>query len=227
MNINEGTFNLKYIEQTKTDLQTLIDQPSDKQKRPCPGCKIPCPHSHSITSTEMCSPGCPNAPLEMSSDPENFPIESHIVPLVYSLNTMRTMTPCWSCEGHQNAGGYLYKIPRVWFYSTSNFYPKLLAEFTNQLHGMHRLKNPWHVVVLPYSQSTFSTAYSLEPYFEDIESKNRLALLWQDIDILSEGMRKGLFDLARMYLQSSGNKKAKTKKITADDSLITLALFNR
>ncbi|MCZ6862069.1 MAG: hypothetical protein O7I42_17635 [Alphaproteobacteria bacterium] len=43
----------------------------------------------------------------MSSEPEEFPIESAIVPLVYAFHSLRLTPPCWSCEGHYNRSGGL------------------------------------------------------------------------------------------------------------------------
>ena len=36
----------------------------------------------------------------LSSDPERYPIEPGIVPLVFALRGLRVFEPCWSCEGH-------------------------------------------------------------------------------------------------------------------------------
>jgi len=49
----------------------------------------------------------------------NFPIESGIAPLVFELKRLGVFEPCWSCEGHNDPGGNLWKIPRVWFYCDS------------------------------------------------------------------------------------------------------------
>jgi hypothetical protein len=163
MRIKDDCFKTEQKQVIKTALQELVSQPSDKEARPCPGCRFAVGNTHSTTSSARCSAQCPHASGQMSSDPEKYPIEPHIVPLVYAFYTMRLMMPCWSCEGHGDNTGGVLKTPKLWFYTTNDFYAKLVAQYVSTLRGDRKIQNHWSVRLLPFSQSMFTTTYSLEP----------------------------------------------------------------
>jgi len=137
----------------------------------------------------------------MSSEPEKYPIEGRAVPIVYAFYTTRLMVPCWSCEGHLNASGDLAKIPKVWFYTSSDLYAKLVAQYVNQLKGQHLISSDWIVRVLPFSQSLYSMTYSLEPSL----SSGTLDVLQEDLLTIAKGLRKELHKSAQGYLDRIEN----------------------
>jgi hypothetical protein len=182
-------------------LRDLIAQPSDTQARPCPDCSIRFGKETTL-SAENCSSACKYAPRHMSGEPDKFPIESGIVPLVYALYSLRLITPCWSCEGHLNADGAIGKLPKVWFYSGSSFYPKMIAQVIGQLQAHHKIGYSWGVKVLPFSQSMFSTTYSIEAQ----ASGASLAELQKDIVALGKVMRQEMLILASDYVRRGGKE---------------------
>lgn len=202
MKIKDNCFQREDKKRILADLQLLLEQPSDKQERPCPGCRLTFPNDPSVTSTKNCSCRCPYAPQMMSSDPDKYPIESNIVPIVYALFTMRQMMPCWSCEGHIDNKGNIIKLPKIWFYSVSEFYPKMVASYLSDLKGKHITKNEWMVSILPFSQSMFTVTYSIEPKVIDIKLL-ALPSLHKDIILIGQGFRKNILNSALNYVSKS------------------------
>ena len=137
----------------------------------------------------------------MSSEPDQYPIEAGIVPLVYALYSMRVTTPCWSCEGHLDTSAKIGKFPKVWFYSASDFYPKLMAQVINEFQGQHKISDGWGVSVLPFSQSMYSTTYAIEPHRTSVG----LQQLQADIRVLGKDLRQRMLALARDYVRR-GNR---------------------
>lgn len=180
------------------DLQFLLEQPSYEELRPCPGCEQPCPCSHSKTCTCQCSPDCPHAPVEMSIDGQRYPIEEKIVALVFAFNCLRVCPPYWSCEGHNFASGELYRVPQVWFYSRSLLYPKLIGDRIHRLQAGKAIQNPWHIC-LAYAQNTLDTGVCIEPNAGAIKSPD-LESMQSDAHVISEGLDRGLKELAKEYI---------------------------
>ena len=186
-------------EQVLISLRDLISQPTDTQVRPCPNChvSIVVESTSSTSSAASCSSKCQYASRMMSSEPEKFPIEEAIAPLVYALYTLRLLTPCWSCEGHLAVDGKIGKLPKVWFYCDSGFYPRMIAQVIGNLQAHHKIGYSWMVRVLPFSQSTLSTTYSIEAGPSDAS----LASLQNDVVVLGQQIRLQTLSLARDYLK--------------------------
>jgi len=200
MKIKDHLFQREDKAQTKIELIDLLKQPTDKQERPCPGCRLTFPNDPSITSTANCSIDCPEAAMKMSSDPNNHPIESHAVPIVYSIYTLRLLMPCWSCEGHENDKNELIKMPKIWFYSVSPFYAKLIAQSLSSIKYKNKLHYDWVVKILPFSQSMFTLTYAIEP---ELGSNDvfMLKTLHQDMRTIGENLNTSVLSDARKYLQ--------------------------
>jgi len=212
MRIKDDCFNTEDRERICLELTDLLDTPSDKQARPCPGCRFTFEDDASISSTRHCSAQCPYVAQQMSSDPETYPVEEGVVPIVYAFYTMRLMMPCWSCEGHFDKHGVLAKLPSVWFYSTSHFFPKLLAQYLGEQKGRKSLRYHWGIRILPFSQSMFTTTYALEPIQGDLMEAEVFDLdrLQADMDSIAKNMRRDLMRDARHYLQRA--KRSPLKK---------------
>jgi len=181
-----------------SDLTKISYIASDKQERPCEGCRLPCACSQSPSCTCGCSSSCRYLVRRLSSDPDTFPLEAGIVPLVYALVSLRIATPCWSCEGHTNEAGELIKLPSVWFYSASNGLARLVSEHCNQLYGHHKIHHEWGVEILALGE-TMQTTYSLRPNLSLSEGA-RLADLREDVLCLAGSLFDGIKTLARDHL---------------------------
>ena len=125
-----------------------------------PVCCARCPdYAPSIS----CHRYCPAAPRRLSSEGEHSPVEPVVAPLVFELKKLGVFYPCWSCEGHTDRSGNLWKIPRVWFYADSVIHIRALAEAINRLSHARRLAAHWTVVVTHSDPANPDTTFSLEP----------------------------------------------------------------
>ncbi|MDJ0949419.1 MAG: hypothetical protein QNJ94_10900 [Alphaproteobacteria bacterium] len=131
----------------------------------------------------------------LSSDPNGYPLEAGIAPLVFEFNRLGVFDPCWSCEGHIGTDGDLWKVPRVWFYAESVVHVRVLAECLQDLSIAGRLNGTWQVVVTYSDSDNADTAFSLEPVVKDpIPS---LGALQRDVATIAEELHRGFLARAR------------------------------
>ena len=152
-----------------------------------PVCSPNCPNA----SPEHCSRHCPDIPRILSSDPKNHPLEPGITPLVYELKRLETFYPCWSCEGHNDSDGKLWKIPRVWFYCKSVVHLRVLTDAVEALYLAEKLSVPWRVVLTFSDDDNADTTFSLEPNLD--HDHPLLPALQRDIGTIAEHLRKAVF----------------------------------
>lgn len=186
-------------DKAEQELELLIQQPGATEERPCPNCLLPCESSIPAQCAVSCDANCDNAPQALSSEPDKHPIEQNVVKVVFELSTLRLMQPCWSCEGHLNGQGELWKLPQVSFYAASALYPKLLAGYLTKLKSSKQLNYPWQVILVDYGQ-TWRPTYQLEPALNHIDEVIQLSLLQQDLNQISTGLAAQLKQEARIML---------------------------
>jgi hypothetical protein len=110
---------------------------------PEPVCCCDCPDYDPAVG---CHRLCPAAALRLSSDPTS-PLEPLIAPLAFELKRLGVFYPCWSCEGHNDQAGRIWKPPRVWFYANSVVHIRALGEALDRLFMEKRVSARWHVVL--------------------------------------------------------------------------------
>jgi len=135
----------------------------------------------------------------MSSDPDKYPIEAGILPLVYAFNCLGACNPFWSCEGHIGPAGLVNRLPRVWFYARSVLYPRLITEYAAKLHVQKLTCHPWHVTVTHSDPTNLDTAFSLDPNIS-LEAEPTLASLRADIGAIAENLVTGIKAKAAAFL---------------------------
>jgi hypothetical protein len=64
----------------RSDIERLLDQPSDHDARPCPGCTLTCQTCGSNSCVCNCSYTCDDAPRMLSSDPDELRHRGQIAP---------------------------------------------------------------------------------------------------------------------------------------------------
>lgn len=165
---------------------TALRQPAANEARPCRDCAILCARHASPTCPCGCSFACPDAPAFLSSDPVRYPIEARILPLVFELNALRLVQPCWSCEGHTTEDDTIHKLPSVWFYVDESDYASLLNRYLVQSFSQRRTHVPW-IVSLTFGPE--DSAFACRP---DLWSHSAtLKELQEDALSLAQGLREG------------------------------------
>ncbi|MFC3070715.1 hypothetical protein [Phenylobacterium soli] len=145
-----------------------------------PGCAVRCAICGSTMCECACTPECPQASAALSVDPELYPIEPAMTPLVFEMKRLGVFETCWSCEGHDAPDGRLWKTPSLWFYARSQAHLRLLAGGLSALAIEGRLSRPWRVFVTHSEYDNPDTMYALEPVLEG-EAPPSLAALQGDL----------------------------------------------
>lgn len=184
--------------QNRNDLLALIRHPNDREQRPCPDCTEICScQQQSVSCCCQCSIECPAARRHLSSDGERYPIEKHAVPLVYALNTLGIVQPCWSCEGHADRGNEI-QMPQVWFYSVAAIYAQLAQRYLNRLMGADSLISQWEVTVCAHQPEAAATLFVIRP----VATENpHLGQLQRDVQLIGRQMAAGMRSVASELLQ--------------------------
>lgn len=174
------------------DLMAFISPSASEDIAPCPNCD-----SKVISD---CSSSCSKAPRALSCDPENHPLESKVVPIAFELALSKVFQTCWSCEGHVDQDGQLWKYPQVSFYVCAPVYAQLLLKYVNGLMNDGKLSYSWHVVVSDYGPLNGMT-YTLQPNLYMV-TEVHLGKLQQDLLTVSQNMVANLKAIARDLLAS-------------------------
>ncbi len=133
---------------------------------PEPICKSSC---SDYNAAQGCNRHCISAPEMLSSEDETYPLEKLVAPLVFEIKKLGVFHPCWSCEGHNDTEGKLWKIPRVWFYSDSVVHVRALVIAIDQINNIHHLSTRWSIVVTYSDPSNPNTTFSLEPQLSNAD----------------------------------------------------------
>ena len=197
--------------QKRGALSHLLSQPTDQDERPCPDCNIPCNCiKRSRTCGCGCGPDCANIPAQLSSEPEEFPIESHVVPLVYGLTSLRVVETCWSCQGHETTDGKQIKIPQVWFSSPNATYPELIARHLANLRSKKNLGYDWDVTINVYSPGGGATTYIIKPDLTTVIDKPDLGRLQRDLHSIAHALCFSIRCLAQDELRAINSQPRKS-----------------
>lgn len=180
-------------QRTRAELELLLCQPGSHLAPPCQNCQ-----EHIIS---QCNAKCVNAPRALSSDPARYPVEPKVVPLVYELRKTRVMQPCWSCEGHMDADGKLWKYPQVSFYSSTPLYAVLLVNYLTLLKHKKKLNQEWIIVISGFGQKHTGITYTIEPKL-NADSKPHLGSLHCDLITIADNLEIQIKDQARKMLES-------------------------
>jgi hypothetical protein len=138
----------------------------------------------------------------MSSDPDDFPIETGIAPLVYILHSINGCDPCWSCEGHTDGNQRLKRLPQVWFTTESLAIVRLIQELLEDLRIKRKLSGPWRLrVTCTDNFESPHTTFSIEPELEP-GAKAELGRLHKDIRTIADRFRADIRHLALQYIEN-------------------------
>lgn len=174
----------------REELDNFVHGPLEHTGRPCRTCARLCDRHKSPVCQCECTPDCGDAARYLSSEPEQFPIETGIVPLVLALARLGGLDPFWSCEGHAGSQTHLNRLPSISFYASSVMLPQLIARYLSDLKIGGRLSCSWQVRVVTWGDSV-GGAYSIEPR-HGLDDLSDLGLLRRDITAIAAGLTTGV-----------------------------------
>jgi hypothetical protein len=164
-----------------------IERAYDLCPKPDPVCIADCPD---YTPGNGCHRGCSQAPVRLSSEGIDYPLEERVAPLVFELKRLGTFEPCWSCEGHDGEEGEIRKLPRVWFYSDSVVHVRALARAVDAMYDHGQLNCRWRISLTFSEASNPDTAFSLEPECTAPSAGSpSLAALQTDLRVIARHLR--------------------------------------
>ena len=179
-----------------------VASPPAKTGRVCdPSCDLVCSTCGDTHCSCACFNGCPQIPSVLTSDP-NSPIEGKIASLTFELKRLGVFKPCWSCEGHNDYAGALWKVPRVWFYCDSVLHVRLLADALKDLEIKELISGPWQVRLTFSDKNNPDTTFSLEPVIQR-SSGATLAALQQDVMVIADKLNPMMVEKAGALLASA------------------------
>jgi len=174
----------------RESLQRFIDHAEPALVAPCPGCLKHMP--------ENCSPKCDDASRALSIDPERYPLEPKVIPLVYEVMASAGLKSCWSCEGHMDNEGELWKVPQVCFYSDTPIYPQLVLIHLLDLYQAKKLSFLWHIVLSDFSRS-LNITYSIQPNLNQVNDPH-LGALQHDMQVIAGDMHNKVKEIAQQLI---------------------------
>lgn len=185
----------------RVELAKVSDPPARTGRVCDPSCNTVCSTCGAMDCACGCSRTCPDIGAVLTTDPK-FPIENKIAPLAFELKRLDVFQPCWSCEGHNDNTGRLWKIPRVWFYCDSVVHVRLLSDVLKSLEIKALISVPWQVRVTHSDEGNPSTTFSLEPAMGK-DSNTTLPSLQDDAMAIAEHLNEMMVDRAGALIASS------------------------
>lgn len=174
----------------REELDNFVHGRLEQPGRPCGTCAKPCGRHKSPVCQCECTPDCAHAPRNLSSEPEQFPIEAGIVPLVLALARLDGLDPFWSCQGHCGSHAHLNRLPCVSFQASSVMLPQMIARYLSDLEIAGRLSCSWQVRVVSWGDSV-GGAHSIEPR-HGLDDLSDLGLLRRDIAAIAADLTPGV-----------------------------------
>lgn len=171
----------------KTTIDAL-ERDRQGQGRVCGShCTLVCKTCGSTQCQCQCNSRCPEIPAYLSSDPEKYPVEEAIAPLVFEMQRLGVVEPCWSCEGHIDLDGKLWKRPAIWFYCDDVIHLRLLADAVEGLFVARKLNFQWQIRITYSDADCPDTVFALEPERRRLANA-KLEDMRADIQTLAENL---------------------------------------
>lgn len=186
------------------DVGNIVSQLKDVTRRPCVNCSKACSCSHSVSCKCDCSIACAFIGEHLTSDKDKFPIETKILPIVYTLSEMNVCQTCWSCEGHNDANGNIIKLPQVWFYTNSMMLLRLLSDSMASFSGKGVIYD-WKISSAYTARDCEYNAFSLQPDLS-FTPNAELLYLQKDIAVIAQELPLTLLKKASDYQKMLTNK---------------------
>ena len=118
------------------------------------------------------------------------------------MNCLDGCDTYWSCAGHEDYRGQIAKLPRVWFYTRSVVFPRLIQLHLTNLSIQEKLHFTWHVQVTFSDLDNPDTGFSIEPDAVD-PSTMSLKKLHRDIAAIAENLVPNIQTAAAKMLKDT------------------------
>lgn len=198
------------VQELIDDLNLLIKQPTALQSPPCPNCTD---NTKLVWDREKCSASCEHASYALSEEPDRYPIEEHVVPLVFELTSMRLVHTCWSCEGHLDIDGQFWKLPQVSFYSMKPIYSQLLCNYLARLFWRKKLSYQWEVALTNFGR-TWDVTYTIKCDLSRIKHPD-IALMQKDLLDMADNLSHNIKEDAVALIKDIESNRASIKVDTS------------
>ena len=194
--VARGGYRAMYIRQAPKSFQDLSYKEAMKRfiaaaehpdARPCESCTKP------RVAGDFCSEPCQHAAKVISSESDRYPIEPLVFPLVFALSRFNFIKPCWSCEGHNDQYGKLWKLPQVWFYTCSPCYAHLIGKFLWEMKKTKLIQYDWRVSLSAFGDLSCAT-YIIETAL--LPDNCELTELQLDLEVLANCFEAGVTGIA-------------------------------
>lgn len=166
-------------------------------------CNEICPVCGKRDCTCTCTRDCHHIARALSSEPDRFPLESGIASLVFALKSLGVFDPCWSCEGHNDVSGKLFRLPQVWFYCDSTVQVRLLSDALSDLAGRQRTRAEWRLSVTYSDDDNPKTTFALLPVVSDSQETG-LIDLQNDADTIAREIGPRILAASKKLLARLG-----------------------
>ena len=173
-------------DQAITELERLLLAINAPLNQPCPNCE----HPANAGKPDLCHWQCAGALEGLSTAPDLHPIEPHMANITFELSKLSVFQTCWSCEGHLDPQGNLYRQPQLIFYCASPTYVLLFHEYLDSLHYGGHLHTRWQIALTSLGQK-MGVTYVLEPAFQE-DRKAPLHKLQEDLLVIGTSLVRSL-----------------------------------
>ena len=182
----------------------MLASPRPPETRICgTHCNEICPACGKRDCTCACTRDCRHIARALSSEPDRFPLEPGIASLVFALKCLGAFDPCWSCEGHNDVSGKLFRLPQVWFYCDSTVQVRLLSDALSDLSGGQRVRADWRVSVTYSDDDNPKTTFALLPFLSD-SRETSLIDLQKDVDTIAREIGPRILAASKKLLGQLG-----------------------
>ena len=179
-----------------TELEQLLQAIQQPLEQPCPNCQ----HPESVGDPKLCQWRCPAAPQALSTEPETHPIEPHVLRVTFELSKLGLFQPCWSCEGHLDNQGNIYRLPQINFFCANAVYALMLHEHVDLLHHGGHLHARWQIALTSLGQK-LGVVYVLQPTVAK-DNDAKLNELQDDLHVIGADLARHLKVISEARLAS-------------------------
>jgi hypothetical protein len=105
--------------------------------------------------------------------------------VVFEIQRLGVVEPCWPCEGHYGPDEKLWKRPTVWFYCDDVIHLRLLTDAIEGLYVAWKLNFQWFIRITYSGTDCRDMVFALELERRRLGNA-KLGDMFDDISIMAE-----------------------------------------